>query len=503
MKRALISVSDKAGIADFSKELAKLDFEIISTGGTAETLKKAGIDVIPVEEITKFPEMLDGRVKTLHPKIHAGILAKRNDSHLNQLDDQDIKPIDLVVVNLYPFEKKMENGAGLNEMIENIDIGGPTLLRAAAKNYESVAILTSPKQYDSMLKELKNGDLKKETREKLASDAFNHVARYDVLIDEYFRRQFTNEKFPDKFNMTFEKVQDLRYGDNPDQEASLYRQGHKGIVNAKKHHGKDLSYNNMLDMQSAWTLANEFEEPAVAIIKHNEPCGVAVGENLTDAYERALSADPISAYGSVIGVNRPLDNKTAKKMIENFVEVVIAEKYEPGSIDILKNKKTLRIMELLEKAQEHLKFRGVQGGLVLQTLQEKRVKKSDLKIVTKKKPTEKQIEDMLFAFNVVKYVVSNSIVFAKDKRTTGLCGGQTSRVDAVKFSAQKAGDEAEGSVMASDAFFPFRDGIDEAVKAGIKAVIQPGGSIRDEEVIEAADEHGIAMVFTGRRVFRH
>lgn len=502
VKRALISVSDKTGISNFATQLANLDFEIVSTGGTAKEIESSGTEVTPVKEITGFPELLGGRVKTLHPKIHAGILAKRNEEQLKELKEQETKPIELVVSNLYPFEEKVKEGADPEEIIEAIDIGGPTLVRAAAKNYESVGIVTNPEQYDPVLEELENGGLKKKTKKELAAEAFNHVARYDVLIDHYFQNKF-GSTFPKRLNLSFNKVQDLRYGDNPDQEATLYKFDSKGIVNAKQHHGKHLSYNNMLDMQTAWTLANEFEKPAAAIIKHNEPCGVATGENLFEAYKRAHSTDPMSAYGSVIGVNRPLDKKTAEKMTDTFVEVVISEKYKEGAIDALKEKETLRIMELLDPVKEMRQFRSIQGGAVVQTPQEKRARKEDLEIVTERKPTEKEIEDMLFAFKVVKFVVSNSIVFAKNKRTTGLCGGQTSRVEAVKFSSQKAEEESEGSVMASDAFFPFRDGIDEANKAGIKAVIQPGGSIRDDEVIEAADEHGMAMAFTGRRVFRH
>ena len=506
MARAIISVSDKAGIVDFAKELQNFGYEIVSTGGTARALVEHGINVKPINEVTKFPEMLEGRVKTLHPAIHAGILAKRTEEHLNQLKEQGIEPIDLVVVNLYPFEKKLLEGAALEEMIENIDIGGPTLIRAAAKNYEFVSVLTSPGQYQEFLKELKNGKISKETREKLATEAFNHVARYDVLIDNYFQKTFTKETFPENLNLTYKKLQDLRYGDNPDQKSAFYRDFKigAGVVSAEQLHGKQLSYNNILDLNSAWELAHEFEEPTVVIIKHNNPCGVATGKNLAEAYDRALETDPISAYGSVVGVNRPLDKETAEKIVNMFVEAVIAREYEPGTIEILKKKKNLRIMHVRgEGKNEGLELRGFPGGVLAQTPQTLNLKKEDLKIVSEREPTEQEIKDMIFGFKVVKYVVSNSILFAKNQQTVGLCGGQTSRVDAVKFSAQKARIETKGAVMASDAFFPFRDGVDEAAKAGITAVIQPGGSIRDQEAIDAVNEHGMAMVFTGKRVFRH
>jgi len=506
VKRALISVADKQGLFNLASYLDQMNVEIISTGGTAKLLKEAGIRVIPVSDITNFPEMLDGRVKTLHPKIHAGILAQRTPEHLKQLAEHGIKPIDLVIVNLYPFAQTIAKpDVTMEEAIENIDIGGPTMIRAAAKNYNYVAVVTSPVRYDEVLRELKKNDccLSHELSYKLACEAFAYTAQYDTIIYQYLEK----DPFPATLNLTYQKVQSLRYGENPHQQASFYKNPQisiSGISNAKQLHGKELSYNNILDLDSALNLVKEFEEGfACVIIKHNNPCGVAVTDNQLTAYKFAQNTDPTSAFGSIISFNQVVEEATAEEIVKTFTEAIIAPGFTNEALKILKTKKDLRLLEVALDQDVSLDIRSVGGGLLVQNSDLKEITPQELKVVTKRQPTEQEIKALLFGWKVVKHVKSNAIVLAKENRTIGIGAGQMSRVDAVKIAVNKALSEAFGAIMASDAFFPFRDGIDVADKAGVRAVIQPGGSIRDEEVIKAADEHGMAMVFTGIRHFKH
>jgi phosphoribosylaminoimidazolecarboxamide formyltransferase / IMP cyclohydrolase len=509
MKTALISVSDKKGIVEFGKGLDKLGIKILSTGGTAKLLKENDIQVTEVSDYTKSKEMMDGRVKTLHPKIFGGILAlRKNKNHMNELKENNIYPIDIVVVNLYPFEETVGKHASYEESIENIDVGGPSLVRAAAKNSEDVAIVVDPVDYSPVLEELGKGQVSRELKHNLALKAFEHTARYDTIINQYFDEKFGEGKFPDVLNLTFKKKQDLRYGENPYQRAAFYRDifiDKCCITSAKQLHGKELSYNNILDMEYAFQLIKEFKEPAAAVIKHNNPSGVALRKTIDEAFSSALGADPLSAFGSIVALNRSCDKKTADKMKKCFIEVIICPGFKDDALGILKQKKNIRIMEAgsVTKPCPGYFMTKVSGGLLVQTRYHKKITEKDLKVVSKRKPTKKEIEDMLFAFDVTKHVKSNSIVFAKDKTTIGVGAGQMSRVDSAKIASSKAGKKAKGSVMSSDAFFPFRDGVDEAAKAGITAIIQPGGSIRDKEVIDAANEHGMAMVFTGIRLFWH
>jgi phosphoribosylaminoimidazolecarboxamide formyltransferase/IMP cyclohydrolase len=510
IKRALISVWDKTGLIDFSRGLNKLGIEIIATGGTKKKLKDAGIPVIPVSDIIDFPEILGGRVKSMHPVIQAGLLALRdNKQHMEQLKKHNIKPIDMVVSNLYPFSEVIKKDkVKLKEVLDFIDIGGPTMIRAAAKNYKHVVVITNPGQYDKVLEKLKKGDLNEKTRIKLAVEAFRLTAEYDARIDEFLQKHVGVETLPDVFSIKFKKTQDLRYGENPHQKGALYTGfTTKGpsVANAKQLHGKKMSYLNYLDANAAFELVKEFKEPTVAVIKHTSPCGLGCGKTVLEAFEKAYSSDPISAFGGVVSCNRKIDVVTAKRISEIFFHVLIAPGYEKGALEFLKKRKNLRILEtgdLLSKPNYYTIAR-IEGGLLVQDHDNYVVTEKDLKVVTEKKPTKEEIETMLFAWKAVKYVKSNGIVLSKDKKTYGAGLGQTSRVGAVKIAIEQAGDDAKGCVMASDAFFPFRDAIDEAAKAGIIAIIQPGGSIRDKEVIDAANEHGIAMVFTGIRVFRH
>ena len=512
VERALISVSDKSGITEFAAGLKRMGVEIISTGGTAGVLKENGMDVVMVSDLTGFPEMLDGRVKTLHPAVHGGILARRTEEHLSQIKAQGIRPIDMVVVNLYPFESTIKKeGVSLDEAVENIDIGGPTLLRSAAKNHESVAVISNPERYQSVLEELKNnGDISPETRKKLALEAFQHTASYDIAISNYLHRQFLPEqRYPDLFLAGYELVQELRYGENWHQNAAFYRDRdaiEASVSTAKQLHGKQLSYNNILDINDAFELVRDFDEPAAAAIKHTNPCGAAVGENITDAYRRAFAVDPMSAYGGIIALNRPMTYEIALMTKGIFLEATIAPGYEEKALERLRKKKNLRILEtppITGRPEERNEIRSVVGGLLVQNRNTRRVTADDLTMVSERRPTEKEIEDMLFAFAVTKHTKSNSIIFAKDKVTVGIGAGQMSRVDAVKIAGEKSMGRSQGAVMASDAFFPFRDGIDEAHKVGITAVIQPGGSIRDQEVLDAVNEYGMAMVYTGIRAFKH
>jgi phosphoribosylaminoimidazolecarboxamide formyltransferase/IMP cyclohydrolase len=507
--RALISVSDKSGVVDFAKGLQALGIEIVSTGGTAKTLREGGVKVIDVSEVTGSPEMMDGRVKTLHPKIHGAILALREKKeHLEELKRHGIKPIDLVIVNLYPFEETVRASDDLERAIENIDIGGPSMLRSAAKNYVSVGVVVDPKKYDDILRELRenNCTLSLETRKKLAAEAFAHTARYDAVISKYLRRKFGIGGFPEILNLTYRKIQDLRYGENPHQKAALYEGELRGssVVNAKKLWGKELSYNNILDLEAALDVVREFEKPTCAIVKHNNPIGVAVAESISSAYKLAHQTDPVSAFGGIVGLNREVDGETAREMSGVFLEAVIAPKFSQGALDTLTQKKNIRLLEVeIGPEMGGEEIRSVAGGLLVQEKDVRELDPRDLKIVTKRAPTEEEMRSMLFAFKIVKYCRSNALVFAKDERTVSLGFGQPSRVDAARIGVQKGGENVRGSVVASDGFLPFRDVVDVVAEAGVTAIIQPGGSIRDAEVIEAADQHGIAMVFTGVRHFKH
>jgi IMP cyclohydrolase (EC 3.5.4.10)/phosphoribosylaminoimidazolecarboxamide formyltransferase (EC 2.1.2.3) len=512
LKRALISVSDKTGILEFAKELKNLGYEIISSSGTAKYLKENGIDVIEVSQITGFPEILDGRVKTLHPKIHGGILAIRdNQEHMKQLEENDIKPIDIVVINLYPFENTVKKGADLDEIIENIDIGGPALVRASAKNYKYVAIITDPKDYSDIINELKEyGEISIHTKKKLSLKAFRHTAFYDSIISQVLNEKFEiNEDFPENLTIPMRLKSGLRYGENPHQKASLYinpLENGISVADSEILQGKEMSFNNYYDVDSAVLLVKEFEEPACVIVKHNNPCGVAVAENIKQAYTLALETDPKSAFGGIVAFNKEVDEDTAKELTKLFLEVVVAPSFSDSALEVLKTKKNLRVVKVknFDKKLEGKDIKRISGGYLLQDRNLGLY--TELKVVTERQPTEKELEDLIFALKVVKHVKSNAVVIAKDKRTVGIGVGQTSRVDSLETAIKKAKEfnlPLEGSVLASEAFFPFRDSIDTAAKEGIKAVIQPGGSIRDQEVIDACNEYGIAMVFTNMRHFKH
>lgn len=555
ISRALISVSDKTGIVDFAKELETFGVEIISTGGTARVLREAGIKVRDVSDVTGLPEMMDGRVKTLHPKIHGGLLGVRdNPDHVAAMQQHGIEPIDMVVINLYPFEQTIaREEVTLEEAIEQIDIGGPAMIRSAAKNYRHIAVVTSPDLYRQIRTELilDKGALTLATREQLARLAFMRTAIYDSAIFPYLTanldgaknsklfppipeilpamstymnlfssamkaltgRQFVdagNETFGSGYQLSLNKVADLRYGENPHQSAALYETKTKpgeiasdGIATAEQLSGKEMSFNNYVDGDAAWNLVCDFNAAAAAIIKHTNPAGAAVGRSLEEAYRRALACDPISAFGGIVAFNRKVDEATARAVVEIFVEVVISPDYEPAALEILKSKKNLRVLRADSAGREGIEYRQISGGMLAQTRDSHQVKREDLKVVTKRSPSGKEIDDLLFAWTICKHTKSNAIVYAREGQTVGVGAGQMSRVDSVKLGAMRAQLPVQGSVLASDAFFPFRDGLDEAAKHGITAVIQPGGSMRDAEVIAAADEHGLAMVFTGIRHFKH
>jgi phosphoribosylaminoimidazolecarboxamide formyltransferase / IMP cyclohydrolase len=514
-KYALISVYDKSGLALFAKELKQLGFDLISSGGTAKYLRKNGVKVTEVSQLTKYPHMFDGRVKTLHPMVHGAILADRtNKAHLKEIKKYKITPFDLVVCNLYPFEEVVsKKNFTHDEAIENIDIGGPCMVRAAAKNYKNVAVVVNPDDYPKILKELKeSGAISPETRERLSFKAFKHTAQYDALIVGYFSsRLVSKEEFPREMDIMLEKIQDLRYGENPHQKAALYRErgavGEGRVTEAKQLHGKELSFNNIVDMEAAWNCANYFADPVVAIVKHNNPCGVAKADSLVEAYKNALACDPMSAYGGIIAANRRIDEVTAKEIAALFVEVVIAPSYTPKALEILKGKQNIRLMEMGEKAIskpfQGLDYKRISGGVLVQEPDIAQLGINEIKVVTKKEPTMAEMEDLFFAWGVAKYVKSNTIVYVKDGKTVGIGAGQMSRIDAAEIGIKKSQSGVNGSVLASDAFFPFSDVVELAAKHGIKAIIQPGGSKRDQESIDKANEAGIAMVFTGRRHFRH
>jgi phosphoribosylaminoimidazolecarboxamide formyltransferase / IMP cyclohydrolase len=546
IRRALISVSDKTAIVDFARELSAFGVEIISTGGTAKALRDAGIAVRDVSEITGFPEMMDGRVKTLHPRVHGGLLAIRdNPDHVAAMEQNGINPIDMVVVNLYPFvETIMRPGVTREEAIEQIDIGGPAMIRSAAKNAADVAVVVLTSSYQNIIYEMRSHDgaLSLATRQRLAREAFQQTAIYDMMISSYLKSEghpgpfeiasgvgggtagfsggassipanvvdeFSVEEFkgqlPGSASWTIGKLNDLRYGENPHQIAALYQMSQRGgIANAEVLSGKEMSFNNYVDADAAWALVGDFEETACAIIKHTNPAGVGLGPTTVEAYKKALATDPVSAFGGIVAFNVAVDEEAAREVVKIFTEVLIAPDYDPAALEILKTKKNLRVLRLKkERASRKLEFRQISGGMLVQTADDHKLDPQQLKVVTARTPTEEEIRALLFAWTVCKHTKSNAIVYARDGQTVGVGAGQMSRVDSVKIGAMRAQLPLAGSVLASDAFFPFRDGIDEAAKHGITAVIQPGGSVKDEEVIAAANEHGLAMVFTRVRHFKH
>ena len=515
MKRALFSVYVKDGIEDFAAFLEKQGYEIVSTGGTYSYLKKKGIKVIEVSDITGFPEVLDGRVKTLQPQIHAGILANRSvPSHLKELEEHKIEPIDFVVCNLYPFEETLKKGADIDALIEKIDIGGVTLLRAAAKNFKDVTVIVNNREFDRVKREMESiGEVPYETRLDLATQAFNHTAYYDALISNYFNG-LVNAPFVSEGSVPLKRIEELRYGENPQQLAGLYRSyvdDNISILNAEVLWGKKLSYNNVMDADTALDIVREFadeEQAFVTILKHSNPCGAALSKTQIEAYEKALAGDPVSAFGGIIATNDTLQKEVASKIVERFFEIVIAPDYDDEALEILKSKKNLRILKLNgnEWTKKGLNFRRIENGFLVQEWDTPGMKNERFDIKTKNRPSESEIRDLHFAWKICKHVKSNAIVYAKNTQILGVGAGQMSRVDSARFGAIKASDagfELKGAVLASDAFFPFRDGIDAAAEKGVSAVIQPGGSIRDKEVIDAADEHNMSMAFTGIRHFKH
>ena len=514
--KALISVSDKTGIVDFAKGLEKNGVEIISTGGTFKKLKEEGVNVKEISELTGFPECLDGRVKTLHPKVHAGILAIRDKKeHMDQLKELGIDTIDFVVVNLYPFKQTiLKDGVTREECIENIDIGGPTMLRSAAKNYQDVAVITNPEDYDVVLKELEeNGKVSKDTKFRLMQKVFEHTANYDAMIASYIKEQRNDYELPEKLTLTYEKVQDMRYGENPHQKAALYKEIGKcegSLTTAKQLNGKELSFNNINDTNGALELLKEFEEPTVVACKHGNPCGVGSDENIYNAWKKAFNADKTSIFGGIVVSNREITEQIAEEMSKIFLEVIVAPSYEPKALEILKTKKNVRVLELenISKKQNEnaLDVKKINGGVIVQTIDSKLL--DEYEVVTNRKPTEKELEDLMFTWKIVKYVKSNGIALGKDKQSIGIGPGQVNRIWATK-QAVEHGEEliekgiTKGAVLASDAFFPFSDCVEEAHKAGITAIIQPGGSIKDQDSIDKCNEYGITMLFTKMRHFRH
>jgi phosphoribosylaminoimidazolecarboxamide formyltransferase/IMP cyclohydrolase len=515
IQRAILSVTDKTGVVDFARRLSVLGIELVSTGGTAKLLRESSVSVEDISELTGFPEMLDGRVKTLHPKVHGGILHRREDpKHVAAVAEHGIAPIDMVVVNLYAFEKTAAKpGVRFEELIENIDIGGPSMIRSAAKNFHDVAVVTSPADYDSIAGELERngGSLSLATKWQLAQKAFATTAAYDSAIASTLERvsadtlklQPEGAAFPQILRFSFQKVLDLRYGENPHQKAAMYSDGSgAGVANSRQLQGKELSYNNIVDLQAAWDVAQEFDEPVCAIIKHTNPCGTATGKTLAEAYKRALECDPVSAFGGVIGVNRLVDGEAAEEMHKLFLEVIAAPGFDNAAKARFASKKNLRLVEIAAAGPKWV-LKNVSGGMLVQDADVRPLQEADLKVVTKRAPTPEETRALLFAWKVCKHVKSNAIVYARDGQTVGVGAGQMSRVDSAKIGAMKAQLPLKGTVAASDAFFPFPDGVEEIAKAGATAIIQPGGSLRDPDVIEAADRLGLAMLFTGVRHFRH
>lgn len=518
MKRALISVSDKTGIVDFAKKLVELKIEIVSTGGTFKTLEEAGVPVINISDVTGFPECLDGRVKTLHPNIHAGLLAMRsNPEHMKQVKELNVDLIDMVVVNLYPFKQTiLKDNVELAEAIENIDIGGPTMLRAAAKNYQDVSVIIDPKDYDTVIDEIKeNGKVSVKTNFYLAAKVFNHTAHYDTLIANYLRDKAGIEKYPETLSLTFEKVQDMRYGENPHQQAAFYKEvgNNSGLLTGiEQLHGKELSFNNINDTHGALELLKEYTEPTIVACKHSNPCGVASGADIYEAYTKAYNTDPVSIFGGIVCANREIDAKTAEEISKIFLEIVLAPSFTKEALEILTKKKNIRILKLenIERKQPEGSFdiKKVSGGMLIQDIDNKLLNEEELKVVTKRKPTDKEMEDLLFTWKIVKFTKSNGIAIGKDKQSVGIGPGQVNRIwateQAIEHGTKQLGEDVvKGAALASDAFFPFDDCVQAAAKAGITAIIQPGGSVRDQESIDACDKYGIAMVFTGMRHFRH
>lgn len=510
MKRALISVFDKTNVVEFAKNLTEMGWEIISTGGTSAKFKAEGIPVMDISDLTQFPECFDGRLKTIHPHVEGGILAIRdNEIHQKQMAELGIDPIDIVVCNLYPFKQTVLNPDSTHEdIVENIDIGGPTMLRAAAKNYNFVSVITDPEDYTKVIAELKeSGDTSSETKEYLAAKVFEHTAHYDALISGYFNKKL-NVKSPKTLTLTYEKKQDLRYGENPHQSASFYTQIQETegtLTAAHKIHGKELSYNNIGDTDGALETLKEFDEPTIVAAKHANPCGIGSAETIADAFQKAYDADPVSIFGGIVAANREIDKATAEIMSGIFLEVIVAPSFSKEALEVLTKKKNLRLLELpeiLKSDYTAMKGRTVLGGLLVQD-QDQKLIGEELKVVTKRQPSEKEMEDLMFAWKTVKHAKSNGIALAKDKTTTGVGPGQVSRIWALENAIRQGAERIKGSVMASDAFFPFSDCVEAAHKAGVTAIIQPGGSIRDEDSIKAADEFGIAMVFTGMRHFKH
>ncbi|MEK3938251.1 bifunctional phosphoribosylaminoimidazolecarboxamide formyltransferase/IMP cyclohydrolase [Bacillus sp. FSL R5-0431] len=510
IKRALISVSDKTNLVPFVKELTELGVEVISTGGTHKLLQENRIDVIGISEVTGFPEIMDGRLKTLHPNIHGGLLAVReNDEHMAQIEKHGIQPIDLVVVNLYPFKETIsKDDVTFEEAIENIDIGGPGMLRAASKNHQDVTVIVDPRDYGTVVQQIKEGGVPLEKKRELAAKVFRHTAAYDALIADYLTN-YVGETEPEQFTVTFEKKQSLRYGENPHQAATFYENAlpSKGsLATATQLHGKELSYNNIKDADAALQIVREFTEPAAVAVKHMNPCGVGTGETIAEAFDRAFKADETSIFGGIVALNREVDKQTADVLHTIFLEIVIAPSFSQEALDVLTAKKNLRLLTLdveanLEKKEKQLT--SVHGGLLVQDIDTYGLEEATISIPTKREPTEDEWKDLKLAWKVVKHVKSNAIVLAKDQMTAGIGAGQMNRVGSANIAIEQAGEKAKGSALGSDAFFPMGDTVEAAAKAGVTAIIQPGGSIRDEESIQKADEYGIAMVFTGVRHFKH
>lgn len=508
-KRALMSVSNKEHIAEFAKGLIALDYEVISTGGTLKLLQESGIPAKGVEEITGSPEILDGRVKTLHPSIHGGLLAKKSDeSHLQQLKENEIDLIDVVVVNLYPFKETLaKEGVSEEEAIENIDIGGPTMLRAAAKNFNDVTVIVDPADYEDVLLSLKQNKLDHKRRKELAAKVFRHTAHYDAMIARYFSGQ-TNEEFPENYTVTYEKVQSLRYGENPHQQAAFYKDPQEtslSLASAKQLHGKELSYNNIQDANAALEIVAEYDDPAVVAVKHMNPCGIGLANDISVAFKRAYEADPISIFGGIVACNREVDLATAEQLSEIFLEIVMAPSFTEEALEVLTKKKNIRLLTLdVENNEEaYHKLTTVKGGVLIQNNDHGKISADELVCATKREPSEQEVADLLFAWSAVKHVKSNAIVLAKDHQTIGIGAGQMNRIGAAEIAIDQAGAKAKGAVLSSDAFFPMPDTVEAAAEAGVTAIIQPGGSVRDQESIDACNAHGITMVLTNMRHFKH
>ncbi len=508
-KRALISVSNKENIESFAKGLVEQDYEIISTGGTLIAIQEAGIPARAVETVTDFPEILNGRVKTLHPFIHGGLLADmKNPAHAEQLKDHGIKAIDMVVVNLYPFKQTLAKaGVSESEIVENIDIGGPTMLRAAAKNFSNVAVVVDPADYEQVLADIKQDEFDEAKRKQLAAKVFRHTAHYDAMIASYFSEQ-TDEIFPETYSVTYEKVQTLRYGENPHQQAAFYREPQHvamSLAAAKQLHGKELSFNNIQDANAALEIVSEYDGPTAVAVKHMNPCGIGSSKKIADAFAKAYAADSTSIFGGIVTCNREIDRDTAQQLSEIFLEIVIAPSFTADALEILTKKKNIRLLELPmdESVGKTQKISTVKGGILLQDSDTKALSLDQLTYPTKRQPTEQEVNDLLFAWKAVKHVKSNAIVLAKDNQTIGIGAGQMNRIGAADIAIEQAGAKAKGSALASDAFFPMPDTVEAAAKAGITAIIQPGGSKRDQDSIDVCDKHGIAMVYTGMRHFKH